>query len=50
MEFVGDAPQGIRRGQTLQIRLAFSDEVEAVQIPKGRVLPANWWQLDIQGE
>jgi HlyD family secretion protein len=35
MEFVGDAPQGIRRGQTLQIRLAFSDEVEAVQIPKG---------------
>ena len=35
MEFVGDVPQGIRRGQTLQIRLAFSDEVEAVQVPKG---------------
>jgi HlyD family secretion protein len=35
MEFVGDVPQGIRRGQTLQIRLAFSDEVEAVQIAKG---------------
>lgn len=35
MEFVGEVPQGIRRGQTLQIRLAFSDEVEAVQIAKG---------------
>ena len=35
MEFVGDVPKGIRRGQTLQIRLAFSDEVEAVQVAKG---------------
>ncbi len=35
MEFVGEVPKGIRRGQTLQIRLAFSDEVEAVQVPKG---------------
>jgi len=35
MEFVGQVPQGIRRGQTLQIRLAFSDEVEAVQVAKG---------------
>jgi HlyD family secretion protein len=35
MEFVGEVPQGIRRGQTLQIRLAFSDEVEAVQVAKG---------------
>ena len=35
MEFIGDVPQGIRRGQTLQIRLAFSDEVEAVQVAKG---------------
>ncbi len=35
MEFVGDVPQGIRRGQTLQIRLAFSDEVEAVQVARG---------------
>jgi HlyD family secretion protein len=35
MEFVGDVPKGIRRGQTLQIRLAFSDEVEAVQVPRG---------------
>ncbi|MBS1921284.1 MAG: HlyD family efflux transporter periplasmic adaptor subunit [Bacteroidetes bacterium] len=35
MEFVGTVPQGIRRGQTLQILLAFSDEVEAVQVAKG---------------
>ncbi len=35
MEFVDAVPQGIRRGQTLQIRLAFSDEVDAVQVAKG---------------
>jgi HlyD family secretion protein len=35
MEFAGDIPQGIRRGQTLQIRLALSDETQAVLLPKG---------------
>ncbi len=35
MEFVGEVPQGIRRGQTLQIRLALSDETQAVLLPKG---------------
>ena len=35
MEFVGEVPQGIRRGQTLQVLLAFSDEVEAIQVAKG---------------
>ncbi|MEO9022010.1 MAG: efflux RND transporter periplasmic adaptor subunit [Ginsengibacter sp.] len=35
MEFVGNAPQGIRRGQTLQIRLALSDETQALLLPKG---------------
>lgn len=35
MEFDGEVPHGIRRGQTLQIRLAFSDEVQAVQVAKG---------------
>ncbi|HVT86282.1 MAG TPA: efflux RND transporter periplasmic adaptor subunit [Chitinophagaceae bacterium] len=35
MAFVGDAPQGIRRGQTLQIRLALSDETEALLLAKG---------------
>lgn len=35
MEFDGTVPAGIRRGQTLQIRLALSDEMEAVILPKG---------------
>jgi HlyD family secretion protein len=35
MEFVGAVPPGIRRGQTLQIGLALSDETEAVLVPKG---------------
>ena len=35
MEFVGEVPQGIRRGQTLQIRLALSDEITALLLPKG---------------
>lgn len=35
MEFVGDLPQGVRRGQTLQILLALSDETQAVLVPKG---------------
>jgi len=35
MLFVGDAPAGLRKGQTLQIRLAFSDEAPALLLPKG---------------
>jgi HlyD family secretion protein len=35
MLFVGDIPKGIRRGQTLQIRLALSDETEAILLAKG---------------
>ena len=35
MEFVGEVPQGIRRGQTLQILLALSDETMAILLPKG---------------
>jgi HlyD family secretion protein len=35
MEFEGEAPKGIRRGQTMQIRLALSDETQAILIPKG---------------
>ena len=35
MEFEGDVPQGIRRGQTLQIRLALSDETTALLVQKG---------------
>jgi HlyD family secretion protein len=35
MYFLGRAPHGIRRGQTLQIRLALSDPMQAVLVPKG---------------
>jgi HlyD family secretion protein len=35
MEFEGGVPQGIRRGQTLQIRLALSDETQALLLAKG---------------
>lgn len=35
MQFADSVPQGIRRGQSLQIRLALSDEKQAVLIPKG---------------
>jgi HlyD family secretion protein len=35
MEFVGKVPRGIRRGQTLQILLALSDERTALLLPKG---------------
>lgn len=35
MEFTGEVPQGIRRGQTLQIGLALSDETQAILLPKG---------------
>jgi len=35
MQFVGEVPKGIRKGQTLQVRLALSEERTAVLIPKG---------------
>lgn len=35
MEFDGEVPQGVRRGQTLQIRLALSDETTALLVQKG---------------
>lgn len=35
MRFEGGVPEGIRRGQTLQIRLALSDETQAVLLSKG---------------
>ena len=35
MQFVGTVPKTIRRGQTLQIRLALSDETQAILLPKG---------------
>ncbi len=35
MEFVDAVPQGIRRGQSLQIRLSLSEETQAVLVAKG---------------
>ena len=35
MQFVGAVPPGIRRGQSLQILLALSDETKQVLLPKG---------------
>ena len=35
MQFEGTVPTGIRRGQTLQIRLALSDEKQGLLLPRG---------------
>jgi HlyD family secretion protein len=35
MEFDGEVPQGIRRGQTFQVRVALSDEKQAILLPRG---------------
>ena len=35
MMFIGKVPKGIRRGQTLQITLALSDETQALLLPRG---------------
>ncbi len=35
MNFTGDAPNGIRRGQTLQIRLQLSERTKALLLPRG---------------
>ena len=54
MVFVGEVPEGIRRGQTLQIRLALSQEKEALLIPKGGFFQdtgGNWiFKLGEDGE
>lgn len=45
MEFEGAIPEGIRRGQSLQIRMALSDETQALLLPRGGFFQAtggNW--------
>jgi HlyD family secretion protein len=45
MEFIGAAPAGIRRGLTLQVLLALSEEVQAILVPKGgfyQTTGGNW--------
>lgn len=41
----GTIPEGIRRGQTLQIKLQLSENIEAIQIPRGsfyQTTGGNW--------
>lgn len=35
MEFEGEVPKGVRRGQTLQVKLELSEEKQAILLPKG---------------
>lgn len=45
MEFVGEVPKGIRRGQTLQVGLALGDESVVILVPKGgffQTTGGNW--------
>ncbi len=45
MQFKKEVTEGIRRGQTLQIRVALSDEKEALLVPKGGFIQktgGNW--------
>jgi HlyD family secretion protein len=45
MHFESEVPEGIRRGQSLTVRLALSDEKQAVLIPKGSFFQetgGNW--------
>lgn len=54
MVFVGPVPTGIRRGQTLQILLALSDETRQVLLPKGgfyQQTGGNWiFKLSADGK
>jgi HlyD family secretion protein len=54
LEFEGTAPAGIRRGQTLQIKLQLSDAVQATLVPRGGFFQStggNWiFVVDLSGE
>lgn len=54
MLFTDKVPEGIRRGQTLQIRLALSDETQALLLAKGgfyQQTGGNWvFKLDKDGK
>lgn len=54
MQFVDKVPEGIRRGQTLQIRLALSDETQALLLAKGgfyQQTGGNWvFKMDNDGK
>jgi HlyD family secretion protein len=54
LEFTREVPTGIRRGQTLQVRLALSDQTQAVLVPKGgfyQKTGGNWiFKVDAKGD
>ncbi len=54
MEFENAVPEGIRRGQTMQIRLALSDETQALLLAKGgfyQQTGGNWvFKVDNDGK
>lgn len=54
VEMIGDVPDGVRRGQTISIRLQLSEEKNAIQIPRGsffQTTGGNWiFVLDESGE
>lgn len=54
VEMVGDVPNGVRRGQTISIRLQLSEEKNAIQIPRGsffQTTGGNWiFVVDESGE
>ncbi|MFY0653726.1 MAG: efflux RND transporter periplasmic adaptor subunit [Cyclobacteriaceae bacterium] len=54
LKFNEEIPEGIRRGQTLQIKLQLSENIQAVQIPRGsfyQTTGGNWiFVVDGSGE
>lgn len=54
MQFDGTVPTGIRRGQTLQIRLTLSDEKQVIRLPRGgfyQQTGGNWiFKLSANGK
>ncbi|RED99532.1 efflux RND transporter periplasmic adaptor subunit [Marinoscillum furvescens] len=53
MAFTDTIPDGIRRGQTLQIRLQLSENIRAVQIPRGsfyQTTGGNWIFVVTEGD
>ena len=49
LEFTGEVPQDIRRGQTLQIKLALGDLTEAILLARGGFYQINRWELGLCG-
>ncbi|MGL1889241.1 MAG: efflux RND transporter periplasmic adaptor subunit [Reichenbachiella sp.] len=54
LSFEGALPEGIRRGQTLQIKLQLSENIEAIKVPRGsfyQTTGGNWiFVLDQSGD